>query len=320
MIRAININKKPCNKKAFLRPWIPFPRARDAFAALIYALRVRKMGGRILLPAYIGWSPKEGSGVFDPVKKSGSAWAFYRLTPTLDIDLDDFAAKLNNGNTSVALIIHYFGFPAPSAAKAASLAKAAGVLIVEDEAHALYSDWVGGVCGRNGDAVLYSFHKMLPVKMGGAIAFNPSFPSQIYKRLRMEAVLTNLPYNPTDWDGPAIAMARRRNASFLLSRLESLKGAVIPLYETIPTGAVPQTLPVLVKNTDRNTLYKTMNAERFGVVSLYHTLVHEIPEDVFPESYSISRSILNLPTHQDVEETSLEAVIRALNLHLRRRS
>jgi len=314
------IDKKPWKKKAFLRPWIPFPRAREAFAALIDALSIRKTGGSILLPAYIGWSPKEGSGVFDPIRKSGVAWKFYRVTSTLDIDLDDFTAKIQKGNTSLALLIHYFGFPAPSARQAASIAKSAGVLVVEDEAHALYSDWVGGVCGRNGDAVLYSFHKMLPVKMGGAISFNISFPRQIYKRIQMETVPTNLNYNPTDWDGLAISMMRRRNASFLLSCLKSLRGSVIPLYDTMPTGAVPQTLPVLVKNIDRNTLYEIMNAEGFGVMSLYHTLVKEIPEEVFPESYSISRSILNLPIHQDVEEKYLEAMVRVLTLYLRRQS
>ena len=44
-------------------------------------------GERVLLPAYVGWSAKEGSGVFDPVDELGVPYAFYRLDDRLRIDL-----------------------------------------------------------------------------------------------------------------------------------------------------------------------------------------------------------------------------------------
>ena len=52
---------------------------------------------------------------------------------------------------------------------------------------------------------------------------------------------------------------------------------------------------MIVREANRDELYERMNAAGFGVVSLYHTLIEQIPRDEFPESFELSRTILNLP-------------------------
>lgn len=65
-----------------------FNSARDAFSYLLSELNFQK-NDSILLPAYIGESIKEGSGVFDPIRKNKVNFIFYKLDKYLNIDLDD---------------------------------------------------------------------------------------------------------------------------------------------------------------------------------------------------------------------------------------
>ena len=56
-----------------------------------------------------------------------------------------------------------------------------------------------------------------------------------------------------------------------------------------------------------------MNAAGFGVVSLYHTLIDQIPRDEFPDSVELSRTILNLPVHHEADTDSLAALVAELD-------
>ena len=107
----------------------------------------------------------------------------------------------------------------------------------------------------------------------------------------------------------SIATARRQNALYLLELLKPLAEKLTPLYSEIPTGVVPQSLPVLIHNTSRDKLYFTMNESGYGVVSLYHTLIQQIKAAEFSDSHWLSRRILNLPVHQDVSFKALEDMV-----------
>jgi dTDP-4-amino-4,6-dideoxygalactose transaminase len=49
------------------------------------------------------------------------------------------------------------------------------------------------------------------------------------------------------------------------------------------------------------------------LVSLYYQMVDELPREGFPVSYSISDSILNLPTHQCINKNDVLTIVDALN-------
>ena len=83
--------------------------ARTAWGHIINTISdVRKP--KVLLPSYIGYTEREGSGVFDPIKENSAKYDFYKVTNNLAIDIDHFEQILKSGEISIALIIHYFGF------------------------------------------------------------------------------------------------------------------------------------------------------------------------------------------------------------------
>jgi dTDP-4-amino-4,6-dideoxygalactose transaminase len=97
-----------------------------------------------------------------------------------------------------------------------------------------------------------------------------------------------------------------------LNLLVPLYDWLTPLFPQIREGIVPQTLPVIVSQSSRDALYFEMNRRGFGVVSLYHTLIQQIREVEYPDSYWLSRRILNLPVHQDIQPGDLEAMVNQL--------
>lgn len=290
----------------FARPLLLFSTAREAFAATLRALSLKR--GKILLPAYIGWSPREGSGVFDPVAAQRVDYSFYALDGKLQIDLHDLQRKLCAGDVQVLLIIHYFGYVDPCYAEAIGLARQLGVFIIEDAAHAMLTDLVGNRCGKLGDACLYSFHKLLPLRTGGAVIFNnPCLP--IIEKVKSDVMAG---YPVISFDLSAIAAKRRANAFKLDQLVRECSPDIEPLLGAPPDGVIPQTYPVIIHNASRDRVYQDMNAAGFGVVSLYHTLISQIQKETFPASAFVSRHILNLPVHQDASESALDSMVYEL--------
>ena len=294
----------------FRRSTFGFKSARDAFRSLLSAWDVTS-DDSILLPSFIGWSVREGSGVFDPVASIGAEPIFYRMNENLFIDVEDVQRKIRERSPRVLVLIHYFGYPDPNAVALAAYAREHGVLVLEDEAHAMLSDLVGGACGRAGDAVIFSLHKMLPFSEGGVLLLNPSISDNVRMRIAGRESHGDL-LSFWEYDLHSIATVRRRNAEQLIAALPLLAGRVNLLFPSLPSGVVPQTLPVVIQQKNRNDLYFEMNSAGFGVVSLYHTLISIIGTQEFPESHALASRIMNLPVHQDAEPEQLTAMVNKL--------
>jgi dTDP-4-amino-4,6-dideoxygalactose transaminase len=271
--------------------------ARGALQSYLRECRFER-GEAILLPSYIGWSPREGSGIFDPIRELGLNFGFYRLDRALHIDMASVQEAVESSRAKVLLLVHYFGHVDPSYELAVRMARNAGLRVIEDEAHAMLSDLTGAVCGRLGDVCLYSLHKLLPVRSGGMLVRNgdPLAPGVSARSL-------------WEHDLAVISASRRRNAIRLLQLLAEVRDDAEPLWDPPLDGEVPQTLPVRLLHADRDAVYHEMNGAGFGVVSLYHTLIEPISKSAFPESYRLARKILNLPVHQDILLEDLDALI-----------
>ncbi|MEP6618913.1 MAG: DegT/DnrJ/EryC1/StrS family aminotransferase [bacterium] len=263
--------------------------------------------GTVLLPAYIGWSAREGSGVFDPVRASGLPYRFYRMTRDLRIDVDSVVAMLT-GDVRVLVLIHYFGWPDPAASYLAHEARRRGVHVLEDEAHALLTDVIGGAAGRSGDAAIYSLHKMLPVTSGGMLVWNDGNDLGATG----EGSSTDVSLD-TRFDLAALAGRRIGNDAHVRHLLQPLAGRVDPLWPTTPAGVVPQSFPVLLRHADRTQVYHAMNARGFGVVSLYHTMIREITLAEFPDSHWLAQRIMNLPIHPSVSDSGMRQLVDELD-------
>ncbi|MDD6210596.1 MAG: DegT/DnrJ/EryC1/StrS family aminotransferase [Bacteroidales bacterium] len=298
------IIEKIATEKNYMRRLYSFDRARDGFKAFLSACTERN--NTILLPSFIGWSSREGSGVFDPVKEQGLNYEFYKMTEMLTVDVSDLRQKLQGKKIKVLVLIHYFGHVDPSYYEIIKLAKDHGCLILEDEAHALYTDIIDGASGRQGDASIFSVHKMLPEKKGGILVLNNTFPYSLsFHDDYSDVVLMK-------YDLYSIALKRKQNTAILLELLSGIEG-VHPLWNLDSIKETLQTCPVIIEDVNRDVLYERMNEKGMGVVTLYHTLIPEIDKDIFHESYRLSKRILNLPVHQDVSEKQLKQLVMTLN-------
>lgn len=297
------IEKTCINSGAYLRPRQYYRQARRAFGAVLDSLHMGA-GSRILVPAYIGWSAREGSGVFDPIRERGITPVFYHMTRRLEINEDDCLRKLEQSGAKVLLIIHYFGFVDPAAKRLIRAARERGVTVIEDAAHALYTDVIGGACGRDGDYTLYSLHKMLPMPEGGVLVSNgPALP----------APSESLAYDTAAYDFLRIAERRTENYRLLAGLLaERHIPGVTLLRPRLDEGIVPQTLPITVEGADRNEIYAVMNDRGWGFVSLYHTMIEELRGPEYGEEGWLAAHITNLPVHQDADPALMDAMVSDL--------
>ena len=286
------IEKGCVNEKLFLRPQQYYMQARQAFGAVLDSLGMG-VNEKILVPAYIGWSAREGSGVYDPIRERGIQPVFYHMDRNLEIDKRDCIEKIHNSGAKVLLVIHYFGFVDASAKEIINAAKKRGIVVIEDAAHGLYSDKVGGACGRDGEYTLYSLHKMLPLSDGGVLVSNGE---------PLPDVEEAISYDIEGYDLKAISDIRIRNYKMLTEALkkEGIKGVTL-LRSDLDDGIVPQTLPVVINGADRDLIYAKMNELGWGIVSLYHTMIEELRSHDYEDENWLSEHITNLPVHQDLD-------------------
>ena len=292
------IEKKQQDKKSFVFNWSYFESAR---VGLKYILQLNSLTNKtILLPAYIGFSTREGSGVFDPIREVKIKYVFYKLDKNLSIDVEDLEAKMMENQGHILLLIHYFGFMDDNMTLIKEYAAVHNMVVVEDYAHAFFTFWNNPVVDF--DYGIFSIHKLFPANSGGIVL----------SREKLETIYQNN-YNLFSYDINTICKKRIKNYNFVLTELEKYaeKHNIILLRCDLK-GHVPQTFPILLKDRKtRDTLYFSLNEMGYGVVSLYHTLIDEIDDSFFAE-HDISQRILNLPIHQDAEIKDLGCMIKAM--------
>ncbi len=257
----------------------------------------------LLLPAYIGLSAKEGSGIYDPVLKSGIENDFYRINKRIEIDCHDLETKLRNtrnkGMSPIVLLVHYFGFPDRNIQQIVAMCRHYNAVIIEDCAHALYTDYVDHQCGKYGDFILYSIHKMLPYDGGGFLkVINPEYDlSDICQKNDRKADFGDV----FNYDFYEISQTRKKNASIWEKLITQGSCSKLEIVRENLEQVTPQTYPVYIHDYDRTKLYFELNEAGFGAVSLYHTMIEPI-QTKFEDSVWVSRHMMNLPVHQDIDE------------------
>ena len=285
------IEKKPTDTEKYRVPWTYFESARAGLKAILELPQNKDK--KILLPAYIGWSEKEGSGVFDPIKAIGNEYEFYHLNENLEIILDDFHNKGIKNQGQILFLIHYFGLKDPSFKEIKEWAKLYNLTVVEDFAHGIFTFYNKPIADF--DYAIFSFHKMFPVEKGGAVLGLPSSTDKQYIILQ---------------DTKEIIQKRQENYVFLR---DALLSKVQLLRPALNLRDVYQSFPILLKNRKaRDAMYYKLNNVGYGVVTLYYALIDEINRDEYPVEHEISDRILNLPCHQDCEIDDLGRMVRLL--------
>ena len=300
------ISKIAINKNKFTRNFVFTKNARSAWSSIIEHYKKDHPNGKILLPAYIGWSPNEGSGIFDSVVSAKIDFDFYLLDKFLQIDFADFKAKIKIEDKPLILLVHYFGVVDMQYNEIVDWLKKEEEYFVEDCAHAMLTDLIGGQCGREGKFSIYSLHKLLPLDAGGILVNNWNEKVTIEKG--SENKIDDFHFGFDLWK---IANKRRTNYSFLTEFLTNTKGITI-IHPILKDGIFPQTLPILIHSDKRDDLYFLLNKKGFGVVSLYHTMIKELNGYSNKAVTYTSKHILNLPIHQDTDEIELKKLASLL--------
>lgn len=276
--------------------------ARSAWKHILHHFNV-KSPNKILLPPYIGITDREGSGIFDPVRETQTPFDFYQLDEKLGVDLFHLEKMLAEGQYKVLLMAHYFGFCRTDLGKLRSLCDQYGVIFVEDCAHALGLHLQKTNLGTVGDFTVYSLHKFLPLAKGGILRVNnPNF--EIAALDSLDRLESDLVQQFSGYDLYRILEKRLGNYNLLYDLLASQEGIEI-MYD-LKEGDVPHDFPILVKNGLREKLYFLLIDLGIPTTALYYRLIDDIKSQGFEGMQEISKNILNLPIHQDVDKADLE--------------
>lgn len=137
--------------------------------AIWFSVKMLGLEGReVLVPAY-------HHGVeIEALVDAGALPRFYRVDERWEVDLDDVRRKLGP-KTGALYLIHYAGFPGPTA-ELRRMADRRGVPLIEDCALSLLSSDGTEPLGSTGDVGVFCLYKTLPVPNGGALIVNGGKP------------------------------------------------------------------------------------------------------------------------------------------------
>lgn len=292
------ISKKQSDPNHCRLHWSYFKSARAGFQKILERPDVR--GKKLFIPAYIGFSVREGSGVFDPIKKTNMVYEFYRMNHRLNIQSAELIKQLKANPGNALLLIHYFGFKDKNLNVIKEAARKHKFVIIEDFAHAYFTFWQNPAVDF--DYAFFSIHKMFPWKDGGMVLSRKKMPGAIKDR-----------YALFEFNAGLICQKRMNNASFLLDLLRAKSTMYnFDILKSKMTNVVPQTIPILLRDDKlRDYLYFQLNKQGYGAVSLYHELIPQIDKR-FEVEHKLSQRILNLPVHQDTEPSQLKRMSEVL--------
>jgi dTDP-4-amino-4,6-dideoxygalactose transaminase len=135
---------------------------RVAIGLALRALGVG-VGDCVLVPAY------HSPSMIPPVHWCGAEVVFYRVHPDTSADLDDIAARLDDGHRVKAIMAtHFFGIP-QDLAPLRALCDRHGVGLLEDCAHCFFGERDGVAVGSTGDYAIGSSMKFFPIYEGGCL-------------------------------------------------------------------------------------------------------------------------------------------------------
>jgi dTDP-4-amino-4,6-dideoxygalactose transaminase len=247
---------------------------------------------------------------------------------TLNVNLDDLEARLTP-KTRAIVVQHTFGRPGP-VNEIVELARARGIRVIEDCAHALGSLTPSGPVGRLGDAAIFSFgrDKVISSVSGGMVATSDPDLAQSLSRLRDALPMPsarwtfNQLFHPVASAGilPVYDVAKIGKGMLVgLQKAGLLDLAVRPEERRgkMPKG-IPTRLPDAVAMMALSQLARlgAFNTRRRNLAALYHEKLVgtgiQLPAPVEPGAQSI---YLRYTLHTS-DPNSLHRAARAENIYL----
>lgn len=143
----------------------PTYNGRGALYQVFRSLR-DKQRKTVLVPAF------QCPTVVDPLLHAACDVEYYEIDEQLRIDRPTLLARLADDVLAV-ILINYFGIEEPLDDLIAECRRR-GILVVEDCSHSFLRTDPLELAGARGDLAMFSFWKLLPSRVGGAIRVNPT--------------------------------------------------------------------------------------------------------------------------------------------------
>lgn len=260
---------------------------------------------RILLPSYL--CPT----IVDTLERCGLACDYYQVKRDFSIDLKDLQRQVE-GHRAL-YFINYFGFQhAELEQNFISFLKEKGMLVVEDNAHAIFS------VKTLGDFVFCSLRKLAPYDGGYLITphdiapfiekrigtpnrrlpliceYRTRLADYLYKGIGRREDLVRLyeqaeqvyaedmtvvgdaqeeeAIEHLDWN--AIRARRHVNYGYLLGLIKDIPG-IEPVFPLLPPDLAPLGLPVYVSAADRDRLFDALGESGIGLTVHWDALLHD---------------------------------------------
>lgn len=301
------INKKAVEESNFKRDIFFTKSAREGWLAILNSL---SKDATILLPSYIGITDREGSGIYDPVIKTGLNHEFYNLNSDLSISIYEIKKILLQKKYNLILLVHYFGFKIANLSEIVLLCKKYNLIVVEDCAHLYnYNNSDSFSAGRLGDFTFYSLHKNFPVNEGGLLVKNNNtapMPLVDENDRKNQLALKLLQY-----DVNAIAKKRIENFKLYDNLIDDIP--LIRPLKKITVNDIPHNYPIIVENSLREKLYFWLINKDITLIALYYRLIDPINKEKYPEMHHLANSILNLPVHQDIDFLAIKKIMKLIH-------
>ncbi len=298
------ITKSPENKTNFVRNIIYTNSARVSFELLLKYLDFKK-DEKILIPAYIGITEREGSGVFDPIKKCNLNYEFYSIDKQFQYNYDEISHIISTNKIKALLVIHYFGFLHCDILKIQKLCKEKNVLLIEDCAHVYGSLYNGISLGDFGDFSFFSIHKVFATNDGGILKINKK-STKLFSNTDNDINIESLKLFVNS-DKEKINTIKLNNYNYFVEKLKNIPELKL-IFKQIPDGIIPLNLPIVVLNNKREKLYFKLLEYNIPTIALYYRLIDELSPKLYPNSYFLSENILNLPVNQDINFSDIDYI------------
>ena len=281
---------------------------------------------KVWLPAY------HCPALVEPFIQESREVAFYSVTSSLEPDFEELNQSVNQGD--VILGVRFFGFES-GMARLASLAKQQNCLLIEDLAHAPYTN------DLKGDFAITSLAKFFAIRSGATLCVNThkTNPSilKVYQTLKStsEAILTNKirtlcrnilgkgksPHTKSSFYSkqkktkgmfpfsafhlahgvcPKLASVRRKNYLLYQRALEGLPH-VRCLQEKLHDGVVPYVFPLIVENAQ---LFDLLKQNAIQVLRW-----EQLADTTCETSRYYRERLIQLPCHQDLTERDVSKII-----------
>jgi dTDP-4-amino-4,6-dideoxygalactose transaminase len=264
--------------------------------------------------------------------------------------LDDFSIdpneieRLVTPRTKAVVVVHYGGFPVDLDAVQA-VAQRHGLLVVEDAAHAIGSNFDGRPCGLLGDAGCFSFfpNKNMTTGEGGAVVFRDVSVAEKARRLRSHG-MTSLTWDrhqghATGYDVVDLGFNYRLDelraalGIVQVSRLDELTRARASLaarYRTLLEGSafsIPSfgergqsahhLAPVLATSSTERDHARARLRERRIQTSVHYPPIHRFSyygggAGRLAVAEAIADRVLTLPLHPLLSDADIDEVCRVL--------